>query len=344
MKVLYIEDSIEGHHVPYLKALISTKNHKSIVITPYFNQEIDCKQIVYKRMDFSKKNFIEYCLWIIYIKRIAKQEKIDIIHFLDGDSIMRYFGFGFSILDKYRIVITFHHYFEGKLRQFSYKRMCHGNRVCVVHTDEVKRKLEAYNITNINLVEYPAFGTVEKRTKDANLPKVVGALGGTRYDKGLDILLKALQKVNCDFQLIIAGQEYDFGEDDIKELIEKYRNRVTIKLKFLTQKEFDKYINSADIIVLPYRKIFDGASGLLTEGAFREKRIIGPSHGSLYKLITEWHLGDVFESENIESLSKTIEYALTTDFIYDEVAKEYVNRIGVETFRKRYLQIYMRKY
>lgn len=60
---------------------------------------------------------------------------------------------------------------------------------------------------------------------------------------------------------------------------------IKIKLKlicvFLSEEEFAYASEAADIIVLPYRKIFSGASGPLGEGVWKRKCIVGPMEGNL---------------------------------------------------------------
>lgn len=52
----------------------------------------------------------------------------------------------------------------------------------------------------------------------------------------------------------------------------------------MTDREFAEVIAASDIIALPYRKKFNGASGPLVEGVYLGKCIIGPNHGNLGKL------------------------------------------------------------
>lgn len=135
---------------------------------------------------------------------------------------------------------------------------------------------------------------------------VLAVLGGTRKDKGLDLLLESLNAISKDFALLIAGHECDISIDMIKSLSKNYANKVYIFLNNITDEEFNMAAIASDCIVLPYRKVFGGASGPLTYGVWHEKYIIGPNHGSIGKIINENELGGTFESENVKSLVNAI--------------------------------------
>ena len=339
MKVLYIETMILGHHVPYIHALANTDAYESVIITP---ERINCigrKQIIYPKMDFESKKITDYKACIRCIEKIADEECVDIIHFLDGDKIMRYFGMGMKTLsDKYPVVITFHHLFEGIIRRISYMLMC-KNTTAVVHTAEFKRVLNRYEIKNVFHIEYPSFLHVPDK-KIQNTVPVIGMFGGTRYEKGLDILVAALRKVETPFHLIIAGREADYKKCDIEKMCEPIKEKVTLDLHFLSEDELATYWDKTDLVVLPYRAMFDGASGQLTEGVNRGLPIIGPSHGSLGNIITENHLGITFKTGDWDDLAQKIEIMLRNKFIYDDIARKYQDMMKPERFNKDYKKLY----
>ena len=170
---------------------------------------------------------------------------------------------------------------------------------------------------------------------------VLGCIGGTRYDKGLDILLKALRSVTGDFELLVAGAEDAIKREEIEELARPYRDRVKLHLSFLTDEELEMAIQAVDAIVLPYRKTFNGASGPLGEGVAKGKIIIAANHGSLGDIVEKNHLGYTFESENIEALKKVLNMAIQrTNYTYDEKANAYKNKLSINEFKKQYCKLY----
>lgn len=339
MKVLFVETMLLGHHVPYVQALSSGEKYESVIIAPEKIPGINKKQVIFPKMSFDTKKVRDYLSCLSFIEKIADQENADIIHFLDGDKIMRYFGIGMRRLSQHRpVVITYHHYFAGILRKLSYMMMCRSTTP-VVHTTEFQKILENYGISRVMHIEYPSFLKRTEKTVKNDIP-VIGMFGGTRYDKGLDILMKALSRVQAPFRLIVAGREADFTESDIEKMCAPFRDRVTLDLRFLSEDELSAYWDRTDLVVLPYRAIFDGASGQLTEGVNRGIPIIGPSHGSLGDIIRSNHLGETFRTEDCEDLAQKIEMMLRTPFGYDDFAKRYQKEMDPSRFCEDYLNLY----
>ncbi|MGM9679876.1 MAG: glycosyltransferase family 4 protein [Eubacteriales bacterium] len=339
MTILFVEDMILGHHVPYLQALTDRTEYDSVIISP---EEIPCiskKQILFPKVSFDSRRYRDYLSCISFIEETAVREKIDLIHFLDGDKIMRYFGTGLDRLSKHcPVVITFHRNFRGAFRKLSYRIMCNG-RTPVVHTEDFRKALIGYGISGVIHIEYPSFlSRTDQKVK--NKVPVIGMFGGTRYDKGLDILLDALSRVKTPFHLIVAGREADFTKEDIEKMSAPIKDRVTLDLRFLTDDELSAYWDRTDLVVLPYRSIFDGASGQLTEGVNRGLPIVGPSHGSLGEIIRRNHLGVTFSTEDREDLAQKIEAMLQNPFEYDDTAKRYQHQMNPMRFGEDYLKLY----
>ena len=210
MKIMYVDHSIEGHHLEYLKYLSENQAYESMAILPEKVENLRMKQIVYPHLNLKERKLGSYLKYMKTIKEIATREAVDVIHFLDGDSTMRYFNLGYRYLRKFRTLVTFHHLFPGKLRELSMKSILSKVSVAVVHTDEIEAKIKGYGCKNVKTIHYPCFLSVEPMKKEARGVKTLLSLGGTRYDKGLDILLDALKNVKEDFRLIIAGKEEFF--------------------------------------------------------------------------------------------------------------------------------------
>ena len=350
MKVLYVDIETGGHHQTYLKALMDIPEKENVLVLPEKIEGLKAKQYVFRKTDFFNKKLLEYYKWTEEVKGIIKTEKPDVVHFLYGDVFYKYFGLGLEGLKKkYKVVNTIHALKKGKVGIVSLKRIMRLSSVGVVHTDAIFNEVKDAGIENIVHIEYPHFSTgydIDKAgaRKYYGLSEnafALGCIGGTRYDKGLDILLKALQGVNGDFELLIAGAEDAIKREIIEELARPYRDRVKLHLNFLTDEEFEMAIQAVDAIVLPYRKTFNGASGPLGEGVAKEKMIIAANHGSLGDIVEKNHLGYMFESENCEDLKKVLNTALKRKFFkYEEIAFNYINKISIRAFQKEYSEIY----
>jgi glycosyltransferase involved in cell wall biosynthesis len=348
MKILFIDTQWSGHHEKYFNCLSDHLSSSEVI--GVFPKEAPLDNRIKYHVDghSSKIDFMSYIKWLIDIKKIARKEKPDVIHFLYADYFYRFFGIFLGVFNKYHTVATFHHVKRSRLRNASIRQICKCIDECVVHTESLRDDLKELSINNINQIEYPVFF---KQDYQGELPtgienikktgrKILLAIGATRRDKGLDILLQALKDVGEDFYLVITGAETDIKREDIERLIEPYSDKVTVYLQFLSDAELVGFINLCDIIVLPYRKIFDGASGPLAEGVYCGKTIIGPSHGSLGKIVSDYNLGYTFESEDTFSLGNAIRRSITEEFCKTEKYYLYQNKLHQDTFVKQYLHLY----
>lgn len=348
MKLLYINIAFEGHHLDYLKALASMDNIESHVILEKYIPDLECEQHIITDTKFGSNNLIEHLKWCLKVKKVVREVAPDIIHLVWGDSFYRFFGLGFAWIKKHKSVITFHQVRKTKLHQLSIRILSKIFSKIVVHTESLYMELKSFGINNIKKITYPNLRKLEFLDKNealtylgisSNKP-VLLALGGTRKDKGLDILLEALDSVKEPFHLLVAGAEQNIKREYIIKASSSYTEDTTILLKYLSEYELKACYSACDYIVLPYRKIFDGASGPLAEGVAYGKTIIGPSHGSIGQIIKDNHLGKCFETEDVNSLVKTIDSILEVGFEYDEIAKQYQNSLKVTVFQENHKALY----
>lgn len=349
VKVLMIDTALDGHHIAYLKEIIKGCNYDFTLVLPEKAEEYKGEKIItYTSVDLTHKKFWTYIKWLKELSQIAKQEKPDIVHFLVGDNFYKYFGLGLELFKEYKTILTLHWVRQGILQRLSLKAFCGKVDKVVVHSAYLLNELKKYGIKNAITIEYPQFKnmstvTVEEARKywKINSTKpVILALGNTRKDKGLDILTEALNQVKHPFYLLIVGKEENFNFQYIQEHTMNYRENVITYLHYLTDEEVKLAIIAADIIALPYRYSFNGASGPLGEGVSCNKCIIGSNHGNLGYTIKKNHLGYTFKTENIDSLANTLNQALNKDFFIDENYNIYKKRITPEIFVKKYRDIY----
>ena len=347
MKILYIDTSLDGHHLGYLSALIRGKEENSVLIVPELVADLGCKQYVFKNKETRSRNFNKFYHFINEIYKIAYAENPDIIHFLTGDIFYRFFGWGLFKFRKYKTIVTLHWIRTVFLEKLSTKLICRQITSVVVHSEYMKEYLQQQEILNVTNIESPNFNNIKVDSKQVrndlglndNVP-VIACIGNTRFDKGLDILLEALKGVKEPFKLLIAGKEEAFDEKFILKEASSYKDKLILRLHYLTDRELAEVIAGSDIIALPYRKNFNGASGPLVEGVCFEKCIIGSNHGNLGKTIRDNHLGYVFETENTMSLRNTIEKALSSKFCADKIYETYRCRLNTATFKEKYESLY----
>lgn len=336
MKVLFVETSLEGHRTVYLKNLCGG-NFESVALLPEKCGELSCRQFVYEKTDYCvSRSFGSYRSWINEIKEVAEKENCDVIHFLCGDYLYRYFGCGLKKL-KQKTVVTFHHMAFDTPKRISVKRIFAGIDTGIVHTESLLERLKALGISNAAQIEYPCFNSIDAGSEQisaADAKKALGipenavcltVLGTLNSYKGIELLLQALDAVKQEFVLCIAGYPRDITEEKIREATANYADRTVLMLHRLSEDEYIKTVIASDILVLPYLRSFDGASGPLTDAVWHRKPVIGADHGSMGDIIRRRELGLTFASENVDALTEALNKALENGLGWTDKA---------ETFRK----------
>lgn len=350
MKILYVDISISGHREKYLKKLISLKEMEDYDIFTLMPQKLEIEGITQYEMKSgfnNKRTIINYIKFINEIKKIANENSIDIVHFLSGDALYRFFGIRLHKI-KQKIVITYHHMILQGLKKYSIKRIFKKTTIGIVHTEELYNNLEKISIENVYLVDYPMLDCISNKTiQEAKeyykLPMsipILGAIGGTSSYKGLDVLIQALNNINENCCLFVAGKIVDYDESYIESNLKNKKIKVVTCLRKLTDEEFADAVQASDAIMLPYRQEFDGASGILIESLFHNKHVIGSNHGSMGDLIRKYDLGRTFNTNDLEELIQEIQNDLETPYNLSEKSKEYRKKINPKRFLELNKSVY----
>ena len=363
MKVLLIDGGIEGHFEIYRNTIIENIHADYTLILPVedstqYKVADNVKKVAIPEFSYHALSFTNYRIALQKLKVLVEKEKPDLIHFLAGDYLNLFMGYGMSFLRKYYTIATYHHvtidydrkWYELFMR-LSMRRVSGMLDEIVVHSDYLCSLLKRQGIKNGVVVNYPSFlKTSTDKVEEIKCPpelegihiseKVILSLGATRRDKGLDILLKALQNVSSPFHIIIAGKEQDITIDEIRSLTASYSGQVTMIMRYISDSEMSFLIQHCDIVAVPYRRQFNGASGPMIDGVAYGKWIIGPDCGEIGNTISKYHVGEVFKAENIEDLSKKIQKLVLCNTEYDDVAKEYIEKLSSQRFVEKYRRSY----
>ena len=137
--------------------------------------------------------------------------------------------------------------------------------------------------------------------------------------KGLEYLISAFQQVLArrdDYRLIVAGRpENDCQKywGAIQERVQEdvRRGRVLLRADHIPDDETELYFKAADVLVLPYRQIYQ--SGVLFLGYSFGLPVLASDVGALKDEIVEGMTGFVFKSEDSVDLATTIERYFASD-------------------------------
>ncbi|MGF6906984.1 glycosyltransferase [Fusobacterium sp. PH5-44] len=329
------ENKISGHHSLYFNSLLKLKytNLKFIDIELCEN-----KKNLFLYLYTRKKLLNEYL-----------KSKKKIIHILTCDYIYILPLINKLYSEDKKIMCTIHHIPKGKIKKLLLKNFAKKINLLIVHSKYLKAQLNDIGIANVIVVDYPSFYDYNLLEKKENIrekykipegKKVISILGGTRKDKGIDILLKSFNYMSTEEKeniiLNIAGEEDFFSEKFIMKEISGIN--VKLELKKLTDDEFCENVLITDIMIMPYRKTFGGNSGPMTEAIINKIPCIAPKELNIGNIVFENNLGEVFECENPKDLSLKIIKTLKN--INNYYSTDFYKFLSEEKFLESYSYIY----
>jgi glycosyltransferase involved in cell wall biosynthesis len=152
--------------------------------------------------------------------------------------------------------------------------------------------------------------------------------GAIRKNKGIESLLPAfkqlIKKTRENIKLVLAG---DYAKEDIKKLsksIENYKKilgpKLVLDIRFIENDKVQNYLNSADIVVLPFKKITTSGSAILALSFARP--IIAPRMVCLNELPD--NVGFFYNPDEKNALYKAMEKAVKN--------KRKLNSMGKKAF------------
>jgi D-inositol-3-phosphate glycosyltransferase len=200
-----------------------------------------------------------------------------------------------------------------------------------VHTDKMKRELSADLHVPENRITVIPFG-LNNAVPDTNLTPArarerLGIRGTERTIlffghiapyKGLEHLVQAFRQLATqrdDYRLIIAGRPKNCEKywapirHAIRQDVEN--GRVLLRAEFIPDEETEIYFKAADVLVLPYKHIYQ--SGVLFLGHSFGLPVLASDVGSLKEEIVEGQTGFIFKPEDPVDLMRAIEHYFATD-------------------------------
>jgi D-inositol-3-phosphate glycosyltransferase len=216
-----------------------------------------------------------------------------------------------------------------------------------VHTQEMQRELTEEFAVQASKVRVIPFGInnqvpnsslspsqAKERLGIRSAEKTILFFGKIRPYKGLEYLVEAflrLAKRSEDYRMIVAGKPGKGCEnywDAIEKQISGYvqEGRILLKADFIPDEEVEVYFKAADVLVLPYRNIYQ--SGVLFLGYNFGLPVLTANVGSLKHEIIEGETGFVFKPEDPTELVEVIQRYFTSD-LYKDLGRR---REGIRSF------------
>ena len=156
----------------------------------------------------------------------------------------------------------------------------------------------------------------------SNNSKVLLFFGMIKKEKGLEILLSALNgviKENPDVLLLIAGKPWENDFAAYQKIIDQNNLSESILLhsKFIPQEDVELYYCVSDLVVLPYRKIYQ--SGVLMMTLSYERPALVSDLPPFKEIISDNENGFLFKTENVSDLTAKLNSILENEELMEQV-------------------------
>lgn len=153
--------------------------------------------------------------------------------------------------------------------------------------------------------------------------KAILFFGRIKPYKGLEYLIAAFRMLagrSVDYRLIIVGRLEEGCEqnwESMRKQVQEYidAGRITLRIEFIPDFEVELYFKACDVLILPYKEIFQ--SGVIFLGYSFGLPAIIADVGSLKDEVVEGKNGFVFSPEDPNDLARAIEQYFDSDLFAD---------------------------
>lgn len=142
--------------------------------------------------------------------------------------------------------------------------------------------------------------------------KVLLFFGQIKEEKGLDLLIDAMGILPLEYILIVAGRLVTDFTSYQKSIDRSELNHRVIKLlRFIEDDEMNYLIQNCDLVVLPYKIIYQ--SGVLLNTLSQESLVVASDLPPNEDIIVDGKNGFLFKSNSSTSLAEKINYIFSLD-------------------------------
>jgi len=289
-------------------------------------------------------NAILYVIGILksFFKAKVSSHNFFHLHFFDFN-ILNFFACFFAIFFNVKLILTIH-----DVNPFSKKTNLYLKRwillladKVIVHNEFSKKELikDKINLKKISIIPHGHYldfiepktnKIVAKKKFGLQNKKVIMFFGMIKEEKGLDILIKSFYEVhknNKDVVLFIAGKNYKTDNKNYTKIIDQLdlKNSCVIHNKYIPENELCDYYGCADVIVLPYKLIFQ--SGVLMMSSSFNVPIIVSDLEPFLDIIENQISGLVFKVNDVKSLAEKLIFSVNNSEKMNSYAKNNFEKI-----------------
>ncbi len=202
-----------------------------------------------------------------------------------------------------------------------------------VHTQKMKDELrQDFDVAEkvVTVIRHPindAFPDTELTPAEAKRrlglrddEKAILFFGRIRPYKGIEYLLDAFRLLSPDerakYRLIVAGEPKKGSEEYLRQIQESLQRdfkqgQVILKIQFIPDEEMELYLKGADVLILPYKEIFQ--SGVLFLAYSFGLPVVATDVGSFREEIIEGRTGFLCQPGDPADLAKAIKTYFSSD-------------------------------
>lgn len=272
-----------------------------------------------KLWQFKSKLFNLYFFIKGYLKSFihAKRNGISVIHF-------HFFDLGFlnlvitflSIPFGFKRVLTLHDVssFNSRNIRFIESAILRCFDLIIVHNYQSYLELSNKNISTklIEIIPHGNYKLFVKSTQyriNENEKLKLLFFGQIKKVKGLDVLLNAigiLKSWGIDVELTVAGKIWHDSKEYYESIVDRLsiNENVNFNFGYIEDSEVERYFNQSDLVVLPYRKIYQ--SGVLLLSMSYGRAVLTSNLPAFTNIISDGETGFLFESDDPEDLATKI--------------------------------------
>lgn len=271
----------------------------------------------------------------------ARRENVELIHYhFFHYTPMESFCVWLAHLFRFPIVITVHDLesFAGHHSNLAAQRILVRADKIIAHNIASQRELiKKTNLPteNISIIPHGNYlDTIPKtpfKKEARNILQlapddhVLLFFGQIKEVKGLDLLLQALPKVITEIpnlKLVIAGKVWKDDFSKYENLVQKnnLQENICFHIGYIPDIEVATYYRAADLVVLPYRRIYQ--SGVLLMAMSYDVPVVVSDLDGMIEIIQHRQNGFVFQNGNPTSLSEQIIHALSNHDQLNQISQK----------------------
>jgi glycosyltransferase involved in cell wall biosynthesis len=169
-------------------------------------------------------------------------------------------------------------------------------------TGKKLKESEIKRAERIHVLQYPIERTVAP-DKTWHKKDYILYFGRLSYEKGIDTLIRAFQKLNPPIDLYIIGRSFDGEEERLKGLIEPHMQKRIHFLGFQSGETLMQWIAEALFSVVPSRW-YDNAPISTYESFMNGTPVLASRIGGLPEQVQEGVTGRLFEPDSCDDLAQ----------------------------------------